>query len=841
MTPTQWRRVQDLVSATLDLPETDRGRFLENVCGTNSKLRSQIEGLVSSYEQADSLIEQAVESSAFEAFSSKSPQEGDRIGAYQITGIIGHGGMGTVFCARRIDEQFRHDVAIKVVCGGFGVTSEVMARFRAERQILATLTHVNIARLLDGGITDSGLPYLVMEYVEGTTIDRFVADQNPGVRDRLALFQQVCAAVQYAHQNLIVHRDIKPANVMITREGTPKLLDFGIAKLLRPDALGQTALQTRPADRLMTPEYASPEQIRGEAVTTATDVYGLGVLLYELLTGKQPFRVKNLSPAGLERLICDTPPERPSSARLGTGPVPLEGVSGDLDNIVLKAMHKDPKCRYHSAAELSEDIGRYLRGFPVIARPDSWRYRSSKFVRRHKLATLAGIGFVVTTASLSIGLAIQASRAKHEAQAAAAVAGFLGALFENFSPDKTQGRSASPREILDRDSEQVSSQFAGQPLVKARLLGILASTFYRLGALDRAELLANQAYGIQARLIGPDSEAAAESLRTLAAIASDRGDFDRSFKTYEKVFRIFTNTKGLNSTETAEVITDIGLLRWMVGDFKGAEQRDREAVAIWTKLKGPSDPHTLTSKSNLETTLADEGDYASAEALAREVLAARLRVLGPNHPAVAESLSNLAVVLERTNHLEEAQRMTGQALTLSRRVLGPEHPQIATILNGMDRISRKLGQYDDAERYGEEAVAMSTKLAGPHSLATAAFQNQLGSTMLAKGDFVRARELLEASLASRLAWRKFTNPELGDSYDRLGMLDLATKDLAGAERNVKLGLEMRERFWGHNSDSVASSLNHLGQVYRAEGRAADAEQSFREAQKVTEAKRTKTP
>lgn len=839
MTSTRWHRVQDLVSAVLDAPVTARAEFIETVCAGNTTLRQQLENLVESYEHAGSLIKESIEPLRFDELGFRSVTEGERIGPYQITGTVGHGGMGTVYRATRIDDHFRQQVAIKVVTGGFNATPELLRRFRSERQILANLAHPNIARLLDGALTASGLPYLVMEYIEGTTIDMFVKQRNLNIRSRLNLVQQVCGAVQHAHQNLVVHRDIKPANVMVKEDGTPKLLDFGIAKLLGSDAQTESIATTR-AEQLMTPEYASPEQIRGEMITTATDVYGLGVLTYELLTGRRPFPTANLSPLGIERLICETTPELPSLAaganRKTAGNEAWEPVSRDLDNIVLKAMHKEPARRYASAAALSEDIRHYLKGFPVSARADSWGYHASKFISRHSFATAAAAFFVIVTTALSIGLAIQVSRAQREAETSNEVSSFLTSLFEQARPDQNQGRIRSAREILDLAASWAPKQLSGKPRVEARLLDILGSTFYRLGALDQAESLASQAYQIRSRLAGPEAEETAGSLRTLASIARDRGELNRATNAYEKVLQIYTRHKGRESEETAEIINDIGSLRWAVGDFRGAGDRDREAIAILTQLKGPTHLKTLQAESDLERVLADQGEYEEAESLARKVLSERLRILGPNHPDVAESFSNLAVVLERTGRLNEAVPLERHSLELARRLLGPRHPKIATSLSNMNRLERKLGHYADAQQFGEEAVDMATKLVGTHSLATAACQGQLGLALLAQHDLQRARELLTSSLATRIDLGRPGNPTLGDSYDRLGLLDLADNNLAGAHANIQRGLEIREHFYGRQNDTVAASLNNMGRVLTAEGNPDAAEKTFREAREIAKAK-----
>lgn len=836
MTPTRWQHIQDLVNATIDLPPAGRAAFLSDVCGSNAEMRQQIDNLLESYEQAGSFIERAVEAGAYEVFTNTSPAEGERIGAYQITGTIGHGGMGTVYCARRVDEQYRQDVAIKVIRGGIGQTPELLTRFRAERQILASLTHPNIARLLDGGITTSGLPYLVMEYIEGTTIESFAGNVALSIPLRLELFRQVCAAVQHAHQNLIVHRDIKPANVMVTQDGTPKLLDFGIAKLLRPDAMEQTLALTRPAERLMTPEYASPEQIRGEKITTAVDVYALGVLLYELLSGRRPFRAERPNSATLERLICESNPERPSTARRASNTVSSEKIASDLDNIVLKAMHKDPARRYASAAELSEDVRRYLQGFPVIARSDSWWYRTRKFVARNKIANAVAALFVLTTTVLSISLAIQVTRAQREAQTADKVSNFLVSLVETLRPDQTQGRGNSAKDILDRGAERIPAELAGQPLVEARLFNILGTTYRELGVLDRAASTLTQAHEISSRMHGPDSREAAESLLTLAEIASDKGEFENAEKLFQQVLRTYTRLDGPRSEKTIRAMNGIGEVRRMLGDLHGAEKLYREVIVICAETKGPGDWQTLSAKNDLAAVLANEGDYSGAEAVARENVAAEIDVLGANHPSVALTLNLLAYVLGRTARFAEAERALKQALDILQRVDGPEHPAISLNLSDMSGLARELGHYKEADKLGNEALSMSLKLTGGRSLGTAAVQGQLGLTMLAEKKFDQASELLQAALATRLALGNPDNPELGDNYDRVGLLNLAVNDLSAAHLNIQRGLEIREKFYGGKDENVAKSLIHMARVFAAEGNYKAAEQRYRRATEIANVK-----
>ncbi len=383
MSAEDWERVKQIVGECLDRPVAERPSYLAEACGGDPVITAEVQSLIASVSDAGDFLETSI----VEHAQPEDLQAGQQIGSYQVVELIGRGGMGSVYRAARASD-FRKEVAIKVVKRGMD-TAFILDRFRQERQILAALDHPNIARLLDGGATEDGRPYIVMDLIVGRPITEYATTHHLPIEKRLRLFQSVCSAVQHAHQNLIVHRDLKAGNILVTPDGIPKLLDFGIAKLLAPD--GQ---RTAAVVRLMTPECASPEQVRGGPLNTLTDIYSLGVLLYELLTETKPHQFSSADPAEIQRVICEQEPARPSAIR------PL---AGELDNIVLKTMHKDPSHRYVSAAQLSEDIDRFLSGQPVIARRDTFRYRGSKFIKRHLAATLAAAAVVV---SLAAGLGI---------------------------------------------------------------------------------------------------------------------------------------------------------------------------------------------------------------------------------------------------------------------------------------------------------------------------------------------------------------------------------------------------------------------------------------------------
>jgi len=414
MDQARWRQVEEIFLAAAERAPAEREALLRLACGGDGELRAEVESLLA-HEAGATFIQHAVagEARLLEREAGEGPV-GQRIGPYRLTALVGHGGMGTVYAAVRDDDQYHQQVALKLVRRGLD-TEHLLGRFRHERQILATLEHPNIARLLDGGTTRDGLPYLVMEYVEGEPITSYCEARRLPVRGRLELFRQVCGAVHYAHQSLVVHRDLKPGNILVGRQGVVKLLDFGIAKLLEPGPSPEAMIQTDTGLRLMTPEYASPEQVRGEPVTTASDIYSLGVVLYELLAGERPHRLKSYTPSEIERAVCQAEPERPSAAAgrgAGARSKLRKQLEGDLDTIVLKALRKEPERRYSSAEQLSEDIGRHLSGLPVQARKDTAGYRVGKFVRRHKLGVAAGLLVVMSLVGGTIAARHQGRRAE---------------------------------------------------------------------------------------------------------------------------------------------------------------------------------------------------------------------------------------------------------------------------------------------------------------------------------------------------------------------------------------------------------------------------------------------
>ena len=527
MTPQRWQQIKSLFNAALERPPEDRAAYLHEHCGNDIELREDVESLLRTHDEPDDSFDTGAPLPAVR----QPARIGSRIGAYRLTDLLGRGGMGDVYKAERADDQYHAEVAIKLVRTDQDA-DQVAWRFRSERQILASLEHRNIARLIDGGTTADGVPYLVIELVAGEPIDRYCDTHQLGVNERLRLFLQVCAAVSFAHQRLVVHRDLKPSNILVTPDGSVKLLDFGIAKLLERSLDAAPRDQTATQWRVMTIEYASPEQVRGEPITTVSDVYSLGVVLYRLLTGQSPYRTAADTVERMAEIIGDHVPTRPSAAVAAdadraTSEYDLprsqgmrrvqRRLQGDLDNVLLMALRKEPQRRYASVDQLADDLRRYLDGMPVLARGDAWTYRTSKFITRHKVAVAAGVlavlallaGIVTTTWQARIA-AEQSQIAQEEARKQRAVQSFLTALFDKntrMQPDAARARSMPVQELLVAAGDRVLQEFSDTPAVHIEVMNTVARLLLDIDEFERAGTLWRESVRIarEAQLTGHDS------------------------------------------------------------------------------------------------------------------------------------------------------------------------------------------------------------------------------------------------------------------------------------------------------------------------------------------------
>ncbi|MDX1487803.1 MAG: serine/threonine-protein kinase, partial [Acidiferrobacterales bacterium] len=651
-------------AAQLHAPE-DRSAFLDAVCADDPALRQELDSLLEADDQAEAqaFLQQPVSgwpTSLLGDLGGAAEDEliGQHVGPYVVQRHLGQGGMGDVYLALR-EQPFKQYVALKIIRGGMN-RREVLARFAVERQILASLNHPNIARLLDGGVTADGLPYFAMEYVKGRPITRYCDENKLPLRAWLRLFQQVCQAVQYAHQNLIIHRDLKPSNILVTETGTIKLLDFGIAKLLNPSMSPVAQPVTRVELRLMTPEYASPEQVRNEQLTTASDVYSLGVILYELLTGHRPYRVAGRPTQEIIEIVCEQDPPAPSvqiskaetlersdgsereitpeevGAKRGTQPERLRRqVRGDLDTIVLMALRKEASRRYGSSEQLEQDIERYLTGLPIVARPNTVRYRLHKLLVRHRAAAVAAVLVVL---SLVVGTSAalwqaerartERDRARTEAQKAEqarvqaeAVTNFLTGLFEANTPQENHGDDLTARELLERGTERIE-QLSDQASVQAQLLSVIGMVYQSMGQYDDAQQLLEQALFLRREEFGEQSPEVAESLNDVGFAHYLKGDYDAAQPYLQKALTLRRgfSADGHDPLEVAESLNLLAAIELRQGDYDAAESLYREALAVRRKLLGERHADVATSMNNLARLLRLKGDYDEAEGLLNEAL-----------------------------------------------------------------------------------------------------------------------------------------------------------------------------------------------------------------------------
>jgi serine/threonine-protein kinase len=784
-----------------------------------------------------------------------------RIGAYRVLRELGHGGMGTVYLAARADDQYQKQVAIKVVRGLD--SDEIVRYFRRERQILAALDHPNIARLMDGGTTEDGLPYFVMERVEGEPIDRYCDQRKLSVQERLRLFQGVCAAVQYAHQNLVVHRDLKPSNILVDAHGVPKLLDFGLAKLLNPEIFGEAATGTALA---MTLEYASPEQARGQRITTATDVYSLGVVLYELLTGHRPYGRQAQDSLQLLRAVCEEEPERPSTAvgrterrtlpngavwtttpdavsrtREGTPEKLRRRLRGELDNIVLMALRKEPQRRYRSVEALSEDIRRYLEGRPVTAHKATVWYRSSKFVRRNALGVgaaavmfMLAVGFGVVTTVQSHKIARERDRANREAATAQCVSDFLVNLFNVSDPNESRGNTVTARELLDKAVRDIEGKLNDDPAVKGTLLSTMGSVYEDLGLSKQAQALTEKALAQFRSVPRPDESAVGKTLLQLAVVTFHLGQYNKAEPLYREALAILEKQLGPTNPEVARTLDDFGVFYQEEAKYDQAEQLHRRALAIFEKTAGPQSRDAANVLTNLANLASLRGNYTEAETLQLRALDIQESVLGPDHPETISSLNNLATTSFYLEKYDKAEELFERVLALDEKTEGPDHPDVAIALNNIANVAQIRGNFRTAEVSFRRAIGIFEKAGVPdHPTALAAISN-LATVYRDEGRYAEAESLQRRALVADGKNLGPDHPNVAFDLHRFASILSESGRPAEAEPLQRRAVEVLEKALGPEHPTFAIALLVLGDVYRAEGKRGEAEQLYRRAMAISE-------
>jgi serine/threonine protein kinase/tetratricopeptide (TPR) repeat protein len=856
--PLNWERIQQVFEEASQLPPGRREAWVADACQGDRTLYLQVESLLLALDQEGGFLEAQIASYATRVTAGGPPE---RIGAYHILSEIGRGGMGAVYLAERADGQYQRRVAIKLVQGGPASVPDLFRRFSIERQILAGLQHPNIAQLLDAGVTDDGIPYLVMEYVEGLRIDKYCDSNALSLRARIELFRHVCAAVQYAHRNLVVHRDIKPSNILVTHEGVPKLLDFGIAKLLKSDlpagvSVGEaepTIAVTAPAERLMTREYASPEQVRGLPITTATDVYALGIVLYGLLTGRHPFESVRSDFLALEHAICETEPRPPSAA---TAHLPDLGLApelrGDLDSIVLKAIRKEPGERYVSVEHLSEDLNRYLDGFPVMARRGTRRYQAVKFIRRHRWGMAAATAFVFVLLAFGAGMSLLAARlarertrsnletlkAQQAQQTAEAVNHFLqDDLLQQAStiqqsqaaPNAKPDPDLTVRIALDRAAAGIKGKFTQQPLVEASIRNTIGQAYLNLGLYSEAQRQWELALELRRRAAGERDPDTLHAMRNLADLKLNAGRWAEAGPLLSRLLEIDRDVLGPRNPETRSVMYSLGVAYSRQGKYAQAEALLAEALEISRSISGEMNDETVGLLRDLAEVYSNEGKFREAEPLFEKTLDLQSRMFGPEHNDILITKLYLSRLYDREGKFAQAEQVGADALKSSRRVLGDAHPTTSFLTLVLANAFLDQGKYGQAQLLFEKGLALDRRLFGSDNPNTLTAFGEVARIYQAQGRYAEAERLYTHTLELR---RRISGEEHPYTLRLMGNL-AALYDLEGKyaqeEELSAATVNAQRRVLGDSHPETLRSLSALGRVQLREGKYAEAEGILRAA------------
>jgi len=787
----RWRQIQDLFQAIVDRSEPERESYLKLQCGDDQQLMLEVQALLVEDSRRALLLDRDVAEVAdqllFEGPSLLPPT--GQFGPYRVVRVLGEGGMGVVYLAERQDLDRR--MAIKVLRDAW-LSPSRRERFLNERRMLAQLNHPSIARLYDADALPNGIPWFVMEYVEGVPLTEYCRQHNCSVRRRLELVRTVAEAVQYAHRNAVIHRDLKPSNILVREDGTVRLLDFGIAKQL--ESVDVPVERTQTGLRLMTPAYASPEQIRGEPAGVQTDVYSLGVVLYELLAKRLPYDLSNRTANEAERIIVREKPRKPSAVALQSAdPDAAPSVSrsawADLDVLCLTAMHNDAKRRYQSVEAFLRDINHYLKDEPLDARPDTAHYRLGKFVRRNRNAVAAAVLTLALVLGLVVFFVVRLANARNAALADAARANriqiFMRSLFQG--GDAAEGPAENLRVVtmLDRGVEEARSLKA-TPSVQADLFETLGGICEKLGKFDQAESLLGSALKERESVYGPDNAEVAKSLTALALLRADQAMFPK------------------------------------------AESLAREGLAMSKRHLPPNAPGVAKAAFALGIVLEDRGAYTQAISVFERAIEIQSASANDRRD-LAASLSELANTNFYAGHLNASERLNRRVLTMHRQLYGNGHPLVADTLINLGAIEFERGHYPAAETYDRQALQINEAWYGKDNPEIGSDLTILGRALVAEQHYHEAESLLKRALAIEERAYGPVHPRVASALSVLGHLAESRGELDEAEADFRRMAAIYRSVYGKNHYLIGIALSNLGSVYMKRKQYANAEEFFRRA------------
>jgi serine/threonine-protein kinase len=858
----RWDRIQTVFHAVADLPADEQRRTLDAECSGDPALRDEVLALLEEDLRGGSVLDRGVAELAHEMFTDAVPPAllAQQFGPYRIRKVLGEGGMGVVYLARR--EDLGSVAALKILRDAW-LSPARRERFAAEQRTLAQLTHPSIARLYDADTLPDGTPWFVMEYVEGAPLTAWCERHATSIPDRLRLFRAVCEAVEHAHRHLVVHRDLKPSNILVTDEGDVKLLDFGIAKHL--ESLDGPVDQTRTGLRLMTPAYAAPEQMRGAPVSIQTDLYSLGVILYELLTGRLPFDLSRLTPGEAEAAVLEREAERPSMQARQGGSAAARAVSragwADLDVLCLTAMHKDPARRYGNVQALVRDVNHFLEGQPLEARSDTMGYRVGKFVRRNRrsvaVGTTALLSVVALVAFYTASLASARNTAVSEAARSQRIQQFMLNLFQG--GDQEAGPADSLRVIsLVHRGVQEARNLIAEPVVQAELYETLGGILQQLGELDGADSLLRAGLSRRQAIFGPDHAEVARSLVSLGLLRAEqaklpeaerlirdgvalarrrlrpdhpqvaeaatalgyvlekRGEFDQAIQVHEEVVRI-RSSAGDTTPELAASLYQLANNHFYAGHYTVSDSLNLRVMALNRALFGDRHPSVAENLVNLGATQFEQGHYTEAERLHREALEITQAWYGPNHPQTAAGVTMVARALVRQERVDEATPLLEQALAIRERVFGRVHPSVASTVNEIATIEMLRGRYDEAEAGYQRMVDIYESIyKGRHYLIGIAKSN-LGSVLTRRERHVEAEQHFREAIALYLATLPADHSNTGIARIKLGRSLLRQRRFAEAAAESLAGYEILFKQADPGIGFLVNARKDMVEAYEAMG------------------------
>ncbi|NGP87760.1 serine/threonine-protein kinase [Fodinibius halophilus] len=861
MNKQEWKEVNKIVDTALDLAKNKRSTYIQKRCQGDPEIQQKVNELLESIDRsgAEAFLEetQAYPNHLAADFSKQhnnrtaSSLVGTTIGKYKIIELIGHGGMGSVYLTERGDGAYNKKVALKLLQRGMGTPSNI-ARFQRERNILANLDHPNIARLLDGGVTDNGLPYLVMEYIEGVPLLEYCQKHTLSLSKRLQLFKTVCEAVQHAHQNAIIHRDLKPGNIYVTGNGTVKVLDFGIAKLLKPAPKETLLFKTGTRDHILTLGYAAPEQFDGKTITTATDTYTLGILFYELLTGKHPFNIKDKNPSKIENLILREPPEKPSkkvkklnkneqtaiASHRNTNPLSvIQKLKGDLDAMAMKALRQEPEDRYLSTEQLLEDLDRYKRSLPLIAQRDTLQYRFKKFVKRNRHIIIAAILAIVTI--IGFGLyhinTIEEKRhiAETEAQKAETVKDFLIQMFDSANPkDNTfEGKNLSAKELLVKGKNSISSRLNTQPKISTEVLLAIGNAMSNIDAFEEAETTFREALKKSAST-ARSLENKTQALVSLGNLEATRTNIDKAYQLALDANNNLDKISSPSTTLKASVFSLLGRLNVVKDNYEQANSYYEKAKNIYVNAGKTSSEDYIQMLTGYGKSLIYVFDFKKAEETLLKSNELYLKKYGKPTMTMAENYKFLAWTNREMGDFEASNRYFEKSIELKKQLAGKETISTALSIYHLSRNYTLMGNYGKSKELAKKVLSTFQQITDPPNSFTLRAKNYIAIANYNQSNLVEAQKLFTEVIAKYTKLNGENHMSVAGPSSHLAVVYQKMNDYQKAIPLLEKSIRINADNLGEESRGVGVDMLKLAVVYRGMGNYEEAQNYFRQVKSI---------